>query len=634
MGFRFRRSVRILPGVKINLSGRGASVSLGARGFHYTIGPKGTRVTAGIPGTGLSWTQYTPYANTRPNVQGILPPPLDFHPDEQQSHVELEAIQNASAGEINALSTSQLAPILNSARHKFRLSPAIQIFCVLLFAAALLQTNQLWIGTSALYATIFVPFAIFLDRYRRSAKVIFEPNGLVAKIVEALGVAFTELTHCETVWMVHAEGRTTDWKRNAGATSLNTRRKTKLQFGRPHCIRGKAAFPSFKLGSDELYLLPDAALIILKGAVAAISYRDLEFSNYLVKYIEEERVPSDTKIVEHTWRYVNKSGGPDRRFINNTQLPVCIYGEMAFRSEGGLNCKFQLSNPSAADSLHKVVEALRRTTVELPKSVTYISKAKHWPTIAFLSCAVIFGLGQLALLQKGILLRNPGDAYWIRSSNTSAPASTPASPPTDGTTKASGDISPPSQSLSPPLQLKPPSLSADFDRTTTVDAENSQELRNLNDAENVRWVQSRLRELGFLRGDSVNWDSFSRSALRDFKASNNLGGDEKWDYKTQQLLASASALRVEQTFVGSWSEAPCDPRSKPDIFINSRRATSSAGGICEFSNVRAAGSGWTVGTACSNVGEKWTATIHLTVSSGKLVWTGRDGTETQYFRCR
>lgn len=53
MGFRFRRSVKLLPGVKINLSNRGASVSLGGRGFHYTIGPKGTRAELPTDGPDL-----------------------------------------------------------------------------------------------------------------------------------------------------------------------------------------------------------------------------------------------------------------------------------------------------------------------------------------------------------------------------------------------------------------------------------------------------------------------------------------------------------------------------------------------------------------------------------------------------
>jgi Protein of unknown function (DUF4236) len=57
MGWRFRRSWRVVPGVRFNFGLKSASVSFGPRGLHYTVGTRGSRVTAGIPGTGLFWTQ-------------------------------------------------------------------------------------------------------------------------------------------------------------------------------------------------------------------------------------------------------------------------------------------------------------------------------------------------------------------------------------------------------------------------------------------------------------------------------------------------------------------------------------------------------------------------------------------------
>src|SRR5260370_13673411 len=64
MGFlRFRKSFKIIPGVRLNLSGSGASVSLGPRGLHFTIGPHGTRATVGLPGSGISWTAYQAYSS-------------------------------------------------------------------------------------------------------------------------------------------------------------------------------------------------------------------------------------------------------------------------------------------------------------------------------------------------------------------------------------------------------------------------------------------------------------------------------------------------------------------------------------------------------------------------------------------
>lgn len=58
MGFRFRRSVRIAPGIRINFNAKSTSVRIGPRGLGYTISSTGKKhVTAGIPGTGLSFTQ-------------------------------------------------------------------------------------------------------------------------------------------------------------------------------------------------------------------------------------------------------------------------------------------------------------------------------------------------------------------------------------------------------------------------------------------------------------------------------------------------------------------------------------------------------------------------------------------------
>jgi hypothetical protein len=56
MGFRFRRSIKIAPGVRWNVGLRGSSVSVGGRGATVNFGKRGVRTTVGIPGTGLSYT--------------------------------------------------------------------------------------------------------------------------------------------------------------------------------------------------------------------------------------------------------------------------------------------------------------------------------------------------------------------------------------------------------------------------------------------------------------------------------------------------------------------------------------------------------------------------------------------------
>ncbi len=57
MGFRFRKSIKILPGVRVNIGKTGVSTTVGRRGASVTISERGTSATVGIPGTGIAYSQ-------------------------------------------------------------------------------------------------------------------------------------------------------------------------------------------------------------------------------------------------------------------------------------------------------------------------------------------------------------------------------------------------------------------------------------------------------------------------------------------------------------------------------------------------------------------------------------------------
>ena len=57
MGFRFRKSVRLLPGVKLNIGKNGVTTTIGGPGASINVGKRGTRGTVGIPGTGISYSE-------------------------------------------------------------------------------------------------------------------------------------------------------------------------------------------------------------------------------------------------------------------------------------------------------------------------------------------------------------------------------------------------------------------------------------------------------------------------------------------------------------------------------------------------------------------------------------------------
>jgi hypothetical protein len=83
MGFRFRRSFKLLPGIRLNLGKRGISTSIGVRGAHVTFGASGTRTTVGLPGSGLSYTHLEKSHHAAPAIpalplSGAQPAPATF----------------------------------------------------------------------------------------------------------------------------------------------------------------------------------------------------------------------------------------------------------------------------------------------------------------------------------------------------------------------------------------------------------------------------------------------------------------------------------------------------------------------------------------------------------------------------
>jgi hypothetical protein len=72
MGFRFRKSFSLIPGIKLNLSKSGPSISVGGHGMTTNFSAKGTKETVGLPGSGLSYSQSQRGAAGKNSAFGII----------------------------------------------------------------------------------------------------------------------------------------------------------------------------------------------------------------------------------------------------------------------------------------------------------------------------------------------------------------------------------------------------------------------------------------------------------------------------------------------------------------------------------------------------------------------------------
>ena len=127
-------------------------------------------------------------------------------------------------------------------------------------------------------------------------------------------------------------------------------------------------FLQLPLGKETLYFTPDAILVIAGAKVAAFRYNDVEIVSRPTRFVEDSAAPSDTQVVGETWRFLNRNGGPDRRFNNNRKLPICLYGEIDFKSASGLSERIQCSRVDASERFSAAAIAMR-TTDDLAASI-------------------------------------------------------------------------------------------------------------------------------------------------------------------------------------------------------------------------------------------------------------------------
>ncbi|MED1508724.1 DUF4236 domain-containing protein [Bacillus proteolyticus] len=102
MGFGFRKSFKIAPGVRVNVGKRGVGVSAGTKGLRYSVHSSGrSQVTAGIPGTGISYTnslssgrKYKTSAYQRRNELARQQREIEKMQELERNRLEVELFEN------------------------------------------------------------------------------------------------------------------------------------------------------------------------------------------------------------------------------------------------------------------------------------------------------------------------------------------------------------------------------------------------------------------------------------------------------------------------------------------------------------------------------------------------------------
>ena len=114
MGLRFRKSINICKGVRLNVGTKGLSVSLGTKGLHHTIHTSGRMTsTIGLPGTGLSYVKTSSWKKKKKteNRKRISEETGQAKSTEMEKNERLVEEFNEMLEEIRSLHEEATAPI-------------------------------------------------------------------------------------------------------------------------------------------------------------------------------------------------------------------------------------------------------------------------------------------------------------------------------------------------------------------------------------------------------------------------------------------------------------------------------------------------------------------------------------------
>jgi hypothetical protein len=151
-------------------------------------------------------------------------------------------------------------------------------------------------------------------------------------------------------------------ERTVAATRID-RERVSFCIGSCDLIEWEQQVPHLKdAKGGDLFFYPGFILYrAAHSAFSVIDYHDVRGTLDLARFQEEQGVPSDSKVVGQAWAKANKDGGPDRRFVNNYQIPVVAYAHLVLKSENGLWEEFHFSNVERATRFANAVVAFAKS---------------------------------------------------------------------------------------------------------------------------------------------------------------------------------------------------------------------------------------------------------------------------------
>lgn len=331
MGFRFRKSIRIGGGFRVNLSKSGVSYSWGVKGYTVTKKADGRiRQTVSIPGTGLSYS-------TESGRRSHNPPAATPSVSIPYNAYDLQEVTSAGVEYIGSSVYKEISKRIKLTRA----SRWITFF----IAAPLL-------GPLA----VPLPFlaAYLLPRLFFQTKIHYDFEGSEQIAWDRLHLAWSGIAKSEKLEQITVTAKNQRARLSANIENSVSTVPVKAVGKLPWYLKTNITPVVLKCKEFTLAILPDRLFLFNGRKVSAIDYADIDIKVDGIGYLESGAVPAESEIIEYRWAYSNKDGSPDRRFSGNKQYPVVKYARIQMTTSSGMDVRFICSNIPAAELLQEI----------------------------------------------------------------------------------------------------------------------------------------------------------------------------------------------------------------------------------------------------------------------------------------
>lgn len=310
MGIRFRKSINLGKGFRINMSKSGPGFSWGGKGFRVTKKANGGfRTTAYIPGTGLSYQKdfSNPLGSGKKSSKKV------------SKNIEEDTREARDFGlDFKNLESTGLKDVIDEAGVKY---PLRKIGLAVFILGIILTFIQPFLVVIAIIGA-------FMYFYKKESPVEIEYDfeGDASEEYELTNKLLAGILESDRVWLV--TGLEADLDRNVITDRIELRVKKGLKEG----ISTNVKTYSLIAGDLTLSFLPDALLINKNGVNKAVDYKDLDVDLRSENFLEEEKI-ADATFIEETYLHTNKDGSPDKRYKVNPVLNLVEYGILEMKNK-------------------------------------------------------------------------------------------------------------------------------------------------------------------------------------------------------------------------------------------------------------------------------------------------------------